>query len=219
MTTQKLKKIFINYNYNPKAAFTLVEIIVAIFGFTLIIFGLLALFSGIFTTSRQQSTLLSDTDYARKLAFQIASELRNGATGANGAYVLDTAQDQQIIFYSPNADKDSGVERVRYYAQGGSLYKGVTEYNGSAYNTSTEATVIVQKDLANSSTTPVFYYYDGNYTGSSTQTSLSQPVNVTAVKFVKVNIQIYNKAGVTNSNVYSITASAAVRNLKTNLGN
>ena len=36
------------------------------------------------------------TDQARNLAFQIASELRNGQSGANGAYVLDTAADQQI---------------------------------------------------------------------------------------------------------------------------
>jgi hypothetical protein len=44
------------------------------------------------------------------------------------------------------------------------------------------------------------------------------PVNATQVKFVKVNLQIYNKAGITNKNTYTITASAAIRNLKTNLG-
>lgn len=202
-----------------ESGFTLIEMLVAIFGFGMIIVGLVALFSNLFTVSRQQSTLLSDADLGRKLAFQIASELRNGMTGSNGAYVLDTAADQQIIFYSPNADKDSGVERIRYYVQSGKLFKGITEYNGSAYNTSTEQSAIVQSDLANASSTPVFYYYDGTYTGSSTQTSLVQPVNVTAVKFVKVNLQIYNKAGVKNTNTYTITASAAIRNLKTNLGN
>lgn len=193
--------------------------VVAIFGFGLIIVGLIALFSNLFVSSSQQGGLLSDTDLARRLAFQISSELRNGVTGSNGAYVLDTAEDQQIIFYSPNADNDPGIERIRYYVQRGSLWKGVTEYNGSGYNTSTEQTYVVQKDLANSSSTPVFYYYDGNYTGSSTQTSLAQPVNVTAVKFVKVNLQIYNKAGVKNTNIYTITSSATIRNLKTNLGN
>lgn len=204
---------------SPQAGFTLIEILVAIFGFSLIIVGLVALFSNLFTVSRQQSSLLSDTDFARKLAFQIASELRNGVTGSNGAYVLDTASDQQIIFYSPNADTDSGVERIRYYVQNGKLWKGVTNYNGSLYDTSTEQSLVVQSDLANASSTPVFYYYDGTYTGSSTQVSLTQPVNVTAVKFVKINLQIYNKAGVKNSNIYTINESAAIRNLKTNLGN
>ena len=55
-------------------------------------------------------------------------------------------------------------------------------------------------------------------TSASTQSSLAQPVNVTQVKFVKINLQIYNKAGVKNTNTYTVTAGAAIRNLKTNLG-
>jgi len=203
-------------HHKTGAGFTLIELTVALFGFSLIVWGLIALFSGIFTSSSQQSGLLSDSDQARKLAFQIATELRNGQTGTNGAYVLDTAGDQQIVYYSPNADNDASVEKVRYFVQNGKLWKGIIEYSGG-YSTSTEKTAIVQNDLANG-VNPVFYYYDGTYTGSSTQVSLSQPVNPTLVKFVKVSLQIYNKAGVKNTNTYTVTASAAIRNLKTNLG-
>ena len=184
----------------------------------MIIWGLIGLFSNIFTSSAQQSTLLADTDQARRLAFQIAKEIRDGQTGLNGAYVLDTAGDQQIIYYSPNADNDTSVERVRYYVQSGKLYKGVTEYNGSTYNTSTEQTIVVQNDLGNGAA-PLFYYYDDSYSGSSTQASLAQPVSVIQVKFVKVSLMVYNKAGVKNTNTYTVTAGAAIRNLKTNLGN
>ena len=199
-----------------QSGFTLIEMVVAVAGFSLIIWGLVALVSNIFFSSSQQSGLLADSDQARRLAFEVASELRNGQTGSNGAYVLDTAADQQIIFYS-NADSDSGIERIRYYVQDDKLYKGVTEYNGATYNVATEQSTVVQNDLANGAD-PVFNYYDGTYTGSSTQTSLVQPVNVTAVKFVKVSLQIYNKGGVKNTNTYTVTASAAIRNLKTNLG-
>jgi Tfp pilus assembly protein PilV len=218
-TGQKKSLVTCHLSLVSQSGFTFIEILIAIFGFGMIVVGLLSLFSGIFTFSRQQSTLLSDADYGRKLAFQIAAELRNGISGANGGYILDTAQNQQIVFYSPNADVDSSIERIRYYVQSGKLYKGVTEYNGTTYNTSTEQSVVVQNDLANSSSTPVFYYYDGNYTGSSSQTSLVQPVNVTSVKFVKINLQVYNKGGVKNTNTFTITASAAIRSLKTNLGN
>jgi type II secretory pathway pseudopilin PulG len=204
---------------NPRTSsgFTLVELLVVIFGFSLIVWGLIALVSNMFSFSGQQSGLISDTDQARTLAFQISSEIRNAQTGSNGAYVLDTAATSTVIFYSPVVDTTPDIERVRYFIQNGQLYKGITEYNGSSYNTSTEKTVIVQKDLANGAS-PVFYYYDGTYTGSSTQASLSLPVNVTQVKFVKINLQIYNKAGVKNTNTYSVTAGAAIRNLKTNLG-
>jgi len=205
-------------NLELNQGFTLVEILVVLFGFSLIAWGAIGLYSNIFTNSSQQSALLGDADLARKLVFQIASELRNGQTGQNGSYVLDTAATGTIIFYSPNADTDSAVERVRYFVQNTKLYKGVTQYSGSTYNTSTEAVTMVMDNLANGAN-PVFYYYDGTYTGSSTQASLAQPVNVTQVKFVQINLQIYNKGGVKNTNTYSVTASAAIRNLKTNLGN
>lgn len=210
----------INYlklkSFKSGAGFTLIEITIAIFCFTIIIWGLVSLYANIFVTSSQQSNLLADADYARKLAFKISGELRNGQTGTNGAYVLNTAQDQQLVFFT-NSDIDSGVERVRYFAQNGALYKGVTEYNGSTYNTSTEVTTLVQKDLANGAT-PIFYYYDGSYNGSSTQASLTQPVSVTAVKFIKVVFKVYNKAGKENTNTFTVTSSAVIRNLKTNLG-
>jgi len=203
-------------NRKLNEGFTLIELVVAIFGFSLIMWGLIGLFSGIFRSSDQQGGLLADTDQGRKLAFQIATEIRNAQTGLNGAYVLDTAANQQIIYYS-NSDKDSSIERIRYFTQNGQLWKGITEYNGTTYATTTEKTALMQSDLANGSN-PVFYYYTGDYIGSSTQSSLTQPVNVTQVKFVKVTLQIYNKAGVKNTNTFTIIASAAIRNLKTNLG-
>ncbi len=186
------------------------------FAFCLIAFGLIALVSGILTSSSKQSGMLADTDQARKVAFQISTELRNAQVGADGSYPLNVAGAQQIIFFT-NADRDNTVERVRYFIQNGDLWKGVTEYNGSSYNTSTESSYVVQDNLANGSN-PVFYYYDGSFTGSSTQTSLSQPVNVTGVKFVKVVLTVTNRGGVKNTNTFTVTAGAAVRNLKTNLG-
>lgn len=203
-------------NFSSQSGFTLVELLVAIFGFGLIIWGLIGLMSNIFFSSGQQAGLLSDADQARKLAFQIAKELRNGQTGSNGGYVLDTAGDQQLIFYS-NADTDTAVEKIRYYVQGGKLFKGVTEYAGGTYASSTEKTWTVQNNLANGSG-PIFQYYTGAYTGAGNQTPLTQPVNVTAVKMVKINLQIFNKAGAKGTNIYTVTSSSAMRNLKTNLG-
>ena len=210
-TSKKIK-------YQTQQGFSLIELVVVIFGFSLIVVGLVGLVSHVLTGSVQQGNLLSDSDQTQRLAFQIAGELRNAQTGSTGAYVLDTAAAQQLIFYSNIDPTTAAIERVRYFVQSGKLWKGITDYNGTTYNTSTEQTYAVQNDLANG-VNPVFYYYDGSYTGSSTQSSLSQPVNVTLVKFVKLQLQIYDKAGVKKTNTYTVTASAAVRNLKTNLGN
>ena len=199
------------------AGFTLIEAIIYIFGFGLIAYGLIALVSQIFLSTTSQTNLLSDIDQARKVSFQIVSEFRNAGTGSNGAYALDTAGDQQLVFYA-NIDSDPSVEKIRYFLQSGSLKKGVTKYSGGTYNPAAEKVSNVQRNVANGPTNPLFYYYDGSYVGSSTQSSLSQPVSVTQVKMVKIELNIFNVAGVKNTNTYRINTSSAIRNLKTNLG-
>lgn len=223
--SQKLKKALVlsrlpttNYQLSTNFGFTLIETTVAIFAFAIIMVGMVAMLAGIMSTSNRQSGLLSDQDQSRRLAFGIVNELRNAQTAQNGAYALETAQESEIVFYS-NIDKDSGVERVRYFVQNNKLYRGIVEYNGNSYPTSTETSVMVQNNLANGFVTPVFYYYDDTYTGSSTQNSLSQPVSSTAVKHVKINLQVFNTAGVKNNNFFTISAGGTIRNLKTNLGN
>lgn len=209
------KRQSLKRGFNP--GFTLIEVLVTIFGFSLISVGLIALVSNLFTSSYQQSGLLADTDQARKIAFGIVGELRNAETSSTGAYSLDTAQAQQLIFYA-NVDGGPDVERVRYFTQSGKLYKGILKPTGSplTYNPANEKTFVVQNNLANGSS-PIFYYYDGSFDGTI-DNYLTQPVNVTQVKLVKVELRIYNKAGVLNSNFYTVTASGTIRNLKTNLG-
>lgn len=200
-----------------QTGFTLIELVIAIFLFSLIAYGIIFLTSNIFTSAKGQTSLLADTDQARKLVFQIVGELRNATYGSDGGYPLNSAQDQQLVFYS-NVNTDIYPERIRYYVQNNKLYKGVTNWNGSIYNLATEQVTLVQNDLANGAN-PVFYYYSDSYTGSSTQSALSQPVNIPQVKYIKINLQLINVAGGTKSGVYVVSSGASFRNLKTNLGN
>lgn len=200
-----------------KNGFTLIEVLIAIFIFSLISVAIVMTVSNLFSAATRQSGLLADQDQARKLIFQVTNELRNAASGANGAYQLESAGDQQLVFFT-NADPSTiTTQRVRYYLQNNQVYKGITKYSGGTYSASTEKTFLVQNNIA-SSTAPLFYYYDGDYTGSSTQTSLAQPVSAADVKFIEMNIQILNKAGVINQNFYSVTGGAAIRSVKNNLG-
>jgi prepilin-type N-terminal cleavage/methylation domain-containing protein len=201
-----------------RRGFTLVELIVGIAIFTILALGIIVLVSNILTSSSQQSGLLADSDQGRKLAFRIMGEVRNGSVSSTGAYTLDTASDQQLIFYS-NVDGGVDIERIRYYLSGGSLYRGVVKPTGSplAYNLGSETSSVVQKNVANGAI-PLFYYYNDSYDGTS-DIFLTQPVNVTDVRMVKLNLRVYNKAGKTNTNYYTVTASGTIRGLKTNLGN
>jgi prepilin-type N-terminal cleavage/methylation domain-containing protein len=205
-----------NDKNNKTAGFTLIEMLIAIFIFALISIAIVALVSNVFVSSSKQSGLLADSDQARRVAFSIINELRNSQPSSTGAYSLESAGNQTLIFFA-NIDGGTDTERVRYYVQSGKLYKGITKPSGNplAYNTANERTGVVQNNLANG-VNPVFYYYDGDYTG--TQSALSQPVDVTDVKLVKLDLKVYNKAGVANTNFYSVAASGSVRNLKVNLG-
>lgn len=199
-----------------EGGFTLVELLVGLFAFVVLSLGVISLISGLLTSSNKQASLLSDSDQARKAVFTLVNELRNAQTANTGAFALDTAGDQQIIFYS-NVDGGADIERVRYFLQNGKVVKGIVKYSGGTYPLGSEQTFNVQSNIANGGS-PLFYYYDGSYRGSSTQASLIQPVNVTAVKYVKARLDIFNKAGVANTNYYSVIIGGSVRNLKTNLG-
>lgn len=204
-------------NQNCGAGFTLIEILISIAGFTILMLGVVALISNILTVNRQQGTLLSDQDQVRKLAFSAMTELRNAVTSNTGSYALADASAQQLTFY---ADVDGGtdVERVRYFLQNGELKRGLVKPTGSplAYNFGSETVTTVQKNVANG-VNPIFYYYDGTYDGT-VENPLSQPVNPTQVKLVKISLDVYLKGGVVNTNKYTVTAIGTLRNLKTNLG-
>jgi len=202
--------------YNRKG-FTLIEVVVTIAVFTLIAYGTLALISGLFSDSSQQSRLLSGGDQARKAAFKITNELRNAAVANTGAYSLAEASAQQLIFYS-NLDGGTDIERIRYFVQNGALYKGVIKPSGTplSYNPVNETVNVVQNDLGNGSS-PVFYYYDDTYDGT-VDNYLVQPVNINQVRLVKLVLRVINTGGKSGTNTYTVTAQAAIRNLKTNLG-
>ena len=110
------------------------------------------------------------------------------------------------------------MARIRYYLATSTLYKGVIVPSGSplTYNLGQEKILTVQTDLI-STTTPIFYYYDGNYNGSSTP--LTQPVNTTQIKYVKINLNILKQNTISDSSTFNISTGASIRNLKTNLGN
>lgn len=188
-----------------------------IFVFILIGYATFALVSNLFTNSSQQSSLLASVDQARRIAFSINNELRKATFGATGAYPVAQASEQSLIFYS-NIDTSPDVERVRYFSQNGKLMKGIIKPTGSpsVYVSGNEVLKVVQNSLANAAA-PLFYYYDGTYDGTS-GTPLTQPVNINLVRFVKINLMVFNTAGSTGVNTYTVTTGAMIRNLKSNLG-
>ncbi len=202
--------------FHNSHGFTLIEMLVSIAVFTIIGAGIIMLFGSVFTSGGRLSILGANTDQARKNMFRFMQEIRNSATANTGAYPLAEASSQQITFYS-NVDGGSDVERVRYYISNNKLYRGIVKPTGTpyTYNIANETSTLLQSDIANGAN-PLFYYYDGNYTG--TGSSLADPINLNSVKLVKMDLKLYNKAGKKQTNIYTISGSGSIRSLKTNLG-
>jgi prepilin-type N-terminal cleavage/methylation domain-containing protein len=202
----------------PKRGFTLVETIVVIFIFTILALGATTLFTHIFISSRDKLYSMDNIDYARMVATNFTNEIRVASVGSTGTYPLNQADNSQIIFYSNYKQSPGIVARIRYYLTGSALYKGVVIPSGSplSYNLALEKIQKVQDNIMNTGQ-PLFYYYDGNYNGSSTP--FTQPINVNLVKYVRINLDIFTQGNTTATTTFNVSAGASIRNLKTNLGN
>lgn len=199
--------------------FTLVETIIVVFMFTILTLGVSAVTITIFKSYRQQSQSLNNIDQVTMISSRFASEIRNSAYGNDGSYPLNFAGSSEIIFYS--SGEGSTVNRIRYYLSGDSLYKGIIIPTGIplTYDQNSEIIDKVQNDVVNNSTTtvPVFYYYDGNYSGNTAP--LAEPVNINQVKFVKMNLIVLKQPGISTTTTFYFNTGATMRNLKNNLGN
>lgn len=101
---------------------TLIETVVALGIFVIIVIAWNSVIVQSYRSAefgRQQQDAIREAQKGIEIMTQ---ELREMSTAENGAYALDTADDNQIIFYS-DIDKDIYTERVRYWLDGTSLKK------------------------------------------------------------------------------------------------
>ena len=201
---------------NNQSGFTLMETMITIFIFGIVMIGTTTMLRAILVNGRQGTVATGNIDQVGRLANTFENELRNGAYGVNGAYPVYQASDTQIIFFSTAPKGNGTVSKVRYYVTGSTLYKGITNPTGTTYNAANETitTLITSLSLGGN---PLFYYYDGNYNG--TGSALTQPVNINNVKFIKINLTSLVQLDQRSTGTFTVTGGAAIRNLKTNLGN
>jgi prepilin-type N-terminal cleavage/methylation domain-containing protein len=196
-----------------QSGFSIIELLITIFIFTVLSTAVYTLFRSISSSNRVLSASIAAQDEARKVLKPLVGEVRDATSSSTGTYAIQTATNTEFTFYS-NVDSDTLVERIRYFLSGTTLKKGVIKPSGSplAYDSGSETVTEVIHHIANGAT-PIFTYYDENYTG--TQAALSTPILISSVRLVKIYV-IIDPLGASSPSPTIMTTQVQLRNLKDN---
>ncbi len=212
-----MEKNIKNIKNNTKGL-TLIEILLALSIMVVLIIAwqsfILRSYRGISFGREQLSAIRS----AQKGITIMTREIREASTAEDGSYPLEKADDNEIIFYS-DIDEDQYVERVRYFVENNTLKKGTVEPSGSpfTYNPDNETiTTIAQFIRNNTSTEPIFTYYNGDYPLDNTNNPLPTPSRLIDTKLIHIFVKI-NVDPKRSPKDFVLESDVQLRNLKTNL--
>lgn len=196
------------------AGFSLVEIVVTVAIAGGIFLVVLQFGQDIFSINSTAGANLNAQTDGRRVLKTMVKELRSTSPSSLGAYPIASVSTSSITFFS-NIDSDSYKEQVRYFLQGTNFKKGVIKPSGSPliYNPANEVVTTMIRDIK-PTTTPIFDYYDQNYSG--TTTPLTFPINIPAVRHIRITVPIekdINKL----PGLIIVVSQVTLRNLKDNL--
>lgn len=193
---------------------TLVEVMVAIFIMLIAMGG----FTLLFIRSWQNNKFIMEEGLASAAASRttntIVSELRRARQADNGDFPIESGGDFDLKVYL-DIDGDDVTERVHYFLENEQLKKGVTEPTGTApvsYPAGDTAVTVMASYVTNTASQPIFYYYNDNYPGDTTNNPLPTPAAVGDVELVRIRLFV-NINPVTAPNNIVIESFVYLRNL------
>lgn len=195
-------------NRSHIGGYTLVEMIIVI-GITLSV--MLVVMNSVLTFYRLNTNTFEQTvqvDQARRGVEYLVRDVREAAYADDGAFPIIATGTTSVSFYS-DTDRDASAERIRYFLDGTTLKKGVTNAVGSppAY-TDTEQISTVAEYIRNAQQNiPVFRFYNAS------STEVAAGATTSAVRFITVdlvvNVDVNRLPG-----QFTLHSSAMIRNLK-----
>jgi type II secretory pathway pseudopilin PulG len=194
---------------------TLIETLVALGVFMIVIVAVCSYQVSVYSNNRVISGNLQTAQEAQVILKTLLTELRAAAPAADGSYTIASASTSSISFFA-DPDNDGQTEKITYTLVGTKLYRAIIQPTGTppVYNSATQATSSVLTDVRNGTSSPVFQYYDQNYTGTSSP--LTMPVSVQSIRLIQISLALdvyINQEPL----VRTYTTQVSLRNLKTNL--
>jgi hypothetical protein len=210
-----------NTTHHPRhrEGFTLIEIVLVVAMTAGVVFVVASFRSNLDMMENllnQKLQSRQDIDQSMQI---MTTEIRSAGPSSLGAYAIESASTSSFAFFS-DTDKDGVYERVRYFVATTTgatttIKRGIVKPTGNplVYATSSETVTTAIVNVIRPSSTPVFSYFDANYTGS--EAALASPVDATRIRLVKVNIYAdINPSTAPIPTLFSTMIN--IRNLRTN---
>lgn len=195
--------------------FTVIELLVAI-AITAIVTTLAANFA---IRGLQVQRIVGEQNQAvaeaRQALDRFVNEMRETSPSDTGAYPIELATDQELIFFS-DVDHDEMIERIHYYLEGSLLQRGVTEPTGDplSYPAQNEQVQTVSQYIRNG-TEPLFYYYNESYPADQESNPIEPPVPVADIRLIELHI-LTNVDPNRVPKTHQLDVEVHLRNLKEN---
>lgn len=190
------------------AGLTLIETVMTIAIFTIVSLLLSYSIANFYKTNAYSIEQGAAISSARRAVEVLVQDIREATYSDEGGYPIISMDANTLYFYS-DTDHDNNVERIRFFFNGDTFIKGVTNSAGNplTYTAQPESEIIIAEDVRNPAlTTSVFHYYD------DTGTEILDYNDVLDVRFVEMNI-IININPQRLPNDFYLNSSAALRNL------
>jgi prepilin-type N-terminal cleavage/methylation domain-containing protein len=202
--------------FNSRKGFSLIELLLAIFLFSVIIstilfFSLYFLKNYSFSFEETQSVGQTQTALT-----QMIREIREARTAEDGSWAIVNAQDYSFSFYS-DVTNDLRADKVRYFLDGTSLMKGVIEPTAPpvSYPSQNEFFRVLATNI-DATSAAIFRYYNGNWPDDIINNPLALEGRLLGAKYVEIYIRMNINAN-SGSQPYELQSGTNIRSLKTNL--
>ncbi len=198
--------------YSKKMGMTMIEMLVTLSIFIVIMLAITFSLVSFYRYNAYGVEQSAAVDSARRGIEPTINHIREATYSDEGAYPVVSASQNSFSFYS-DIDRDNSVEKIRLFLDSGVFKKGVIESAGDplTYDGQPETVFILSENVRNvDQGVNIFKYYN------NTGVEIIDLSNVSEIAFVKMSV-IVNINPARSPNEFTIRASAALRNLKTNL--
>lgn len=135
-----------------------------------------------------------NTAEIQKTMHVFTSNLREAKQADDGAYMIESADDFDLVFFA-NIDDDSATERLHYYLQDSQLLLGLAEVIEGSFPLVYPAAddvppKIIGNGIVNDVSQPLFYYYNKQYPVDTENNPLATPSDVQDIGMVKLDMYV-----------------------------